>query len=189
MPCLSKLDGLGFCVLQFQRFRESLVDAGQGIDGGNIGVRITIAASTPMIRPIMNPPPMSRLAIALGMTRKAASALKPRKYMTTPPRITKPSTIPNMKPKELIGATQGKNPTHIAKKTGDNSAIPLATMRPAAMKSNAAGNRKCLTKTGRGNGPYQIPPGGGIGVDIPGCIADGIICCITCFGAKGTRLL
>jgi len=95
-----------------------------------------------------------------------------------------------MKPNELIGMIHGKNPDHIAKKTGDSRAMPLATMRPAAMNSSATGNRKCLKKSGRGNGPYQTPPGAG---DIAGCIADGMAAGIACgvgVGApNGTRLL
>ena len=121
------------------------------------------AASTPMIRPARNPPPMNRLSIAVGKTMKADSTRKPKKNMTNPPRITRPSTTPSMTPKELIGATHGNNPTHTAKKTGDSSAIPLATMSAAATKNNAAGAHQNRTRNGgRRNGPYKTPPGGTI---------------------------
>jgi len=131
---------------------------------------------------------MNRLTIALGITRKAANARKPRKYMTIPPRMIRPSTIPSMKPNELIGIIHGKYPDHIAKKTGESKARPLATIKLAAMKSSATGKRKWWKKSGRGNGPYQTP---GASVCTGGCciIGAAIICGVGAGAPSGTRLL
>lgn len=121
----------------------------------------SIAASTPIITPIRNPPPMKRLTIAAGNTRNAASTRKPRKYSTSPPIMTKPRIMPSMKLKYPSGTTQGKNATQAEKKTGDNSAIPFTAISAAAMENNIAGIHQFPSRKGaRGNGPYTTPPGG-----------------------------
>ncbi len=138
-------------------------------------------ATTPINRPAINPPPMSKLRIAAGKTRNVDNTLNPNRSRTNPPIITRPRTTPSMKPKDPIIPTHGNNPTQTTRKAGDRSAIALNMMSVAAMKNNAAGTQRYIVWKGvweNGNCPTRMGPG--VGMWGPGSATEAPVCMGAC---------
>ena len=74
------------------------------------------------------------------------------------PTRTKPRTTPSMKPNEPKAGNHGRKALHVAKNPGDSRAIPFATIRPAAIATNAAGSHHLTSNGALPHGPYHPGP-------------------------------
>jgi hypothetical protein len=127
-----------------------------------------------MTAPIMKPPPIRRLTIAVGKIMNAAITRKLSNIKTSAPSNTNPSITPVMTPRDPRNATHGRYMLQVVKNADDASATPFMIIRAAAMQTSTMGTHCDLKRLNAGNGPYQ--PGfaaPGYAATMPGAIWGG----------------